>query len=1241
MNDNFNLTESTELPSQFDYYDILSEKNRNLTSLTLTKPETITMNNSFSSYRYYPPVDFTPTTPPTTLVKCKNSSEQSNDQRVQNDSQFNYYTRDLRTDLNTECTSSTCEPLNTICTETQFIQNTPNNTSQQTNNTVMKKNLQNNNTINDTDTPIYHGRQHSMPIFMPSYTTFDDNTPNKIENEISTDTENSHGSKEINRLTLIDKSSRPVATSIMSNPTIDTGTGIKKASTTTSNPNSLNLVIDIHLHGVGLSDNRMTQSCIQEKDYDLSADDKLLSKTNYSKCSMDELLTNMDFCTLRCKPHRAISLIDQQNSSSQSSSYELNTGESRLSQRLNKLPWNKHNDYANRINSADTKSDNANENKMKCSIDTNGWEPHIHNHNYNIKSDDIKSRLRNQHHQLYNHHHQHCRGYDRSIYTDQTNGICVDDLRIRRTPMPVHRQLVNNSQGNNSKLSTVSRYPTMPNINNPSKNVDYIESNSGTFSQSVDIPLLIRLLQSSDPDVVSNAAAYLQHLVYRNPSLKEKTRLSGGISALVQLLYSDHTRICLNAVGVLRNLTCGDTLAIKKELERVGGIRALAWLIENRQVYGSTTDSFKDLNYGMSSNSSHCHLNGTEYDDLHQAVKSILENAASVLCNLASVSWLKRSVLQEALIPSLLNVIIVPAATETSIYASKDNGAQSIINSILFRIVTSLIRNISSSEDDDVREKMRQCPQLATSLFSILRYAVEHQLYDKRSIEHCVCTIRNLCYGLQQRQQTQQSQPQQSPSQSSVTSSSQESKFQEKSRNGSLLRIKSTSLVSGKKSKGLTEIETNPESLNKSTNLSKTENIPSPYGDIDSVRTLIYLIQYSSNPYTLEAAAGSLQNLTAGHGSSSEQMREIIRLNHGLPLLVELLNNSMHNVVATAANALRNSALDPISCSLLGKYALNRIIQALDQHSCGIALNLHSNEYKTHLNKLNTMNNNHNNNSYYNNNSEWQIPIQTSNVMNKSVCLTNHEYTQFGEENKSNLQKQCTTSLLSLCCVIIHKKLENARRFVTLGGVEKCQELLKICLNNGHLIRFNCTEQLVNEDKTTQTVIKLIRQLLFMLWEFSELRPIYKLAGWNETDFCIHKRNRLASLIRRRSKKAELPRKRMNSDFRQYTNGSVSDSEECKRQTFAYSNRTKNNEFIFDDFKNNCEDLSESVYSLHGGQLTSSYYIPAQTIVHESYNPDELNSYRQDRTHAVYIAEGDINAMSKDNHNNVFEMINL
>ncbi|VDQ00606.1 unnamed protein product [Trichobilharzia regenti] len=147
-------------------------------------------------------------------------------------------------------------------------------------------------------------------------------------------------------------------------------------------------------------------------------------------------------------------------------------------------------------------------------------------------------------------------------------------------------------------------------------------------------------------------------------------------------------------------------------------------------------------------------------------------------------------------------------------------------------ITTSVKENISSSEDDDIREQMRQCPQLSTSLYAILHYAVDHGLYDKRSIEHCVCTIRNLCYGLQQPQQQQQQQqnhiadqqhqkqqksqkqlqqPQsQQISRRSVTPSGQESKAQltqEKSHSNSLFRIKSSSLSSGKKSKRSMDFE--------------------------------------------------------------------------------------------------------------------------------------------------------------------------------------------------------------------------------------------------------------------------------------------------------------------------------------------------------------------------------------------------------------------------------------------------
>ncbi|KAK4470771.1 hypothetical protein MN116_006293 [Schistosoma mekongi] len=79
----------------------------------------------------------------------------------------------------------------------------------------------------------------------------------------------------------------------------------------------------------------------------------------------------------------------------------------------------------------------------------------------------------------------------------------------------------------------------------------------------------------------------------------------------------------------------------------------------------------------------------------------------------------------------------------------------------------------------------------------------------------------------------------------------------------------------------------------------------------------------------------------------------------------------------------------------------------------------------------------------------------------------------------------------------------------------------------------------------------------------------------------------------------------------------------------------------FDEYTNHFDDINESVYSLHGGGQTSSYYIPAQTIVHESYNSDELTTLNHDRPHAVYIAEDDINNMSYNGNNNAFEMINL
>ncbi|VEL40548.1 unnamed protein product [Protopolystoma xenopodis] len=52
----------------------------------------------------------------------------------------------------------------------------------------------------------------------------------------------------------------------------------------------------------------------------------------------------------------------------------------------------------------------------------------------------------------------------------------------------------------------------------------------GGGASGLDVPQLVRLLQSRDSEVEANAAAYLQHLVYRNPEMKERTRWANGLS---------------------------------------------------------------------------------------------------------------------------------------------------------------------------------------------------------------------------------------------------------------------------------------------------------------------------------------------------------------------------------------------------------------------------------------------------------------------------------------------------------------------------------------------------------------------------------------------------------------------------------------------------------------------------------------------------------------------------------------
>lgn len=85
------------------------------------------------------------------------------------------------------------------------------------------------------------------------------------------------------------------------------------------------------------------------------------------------------------------------------------------------------------------------------------------------------------------------------------------------------------------------------------------------------------------------------------------------------------------------------------------------------------------------------------------------------------------------------------------------------------------------------------------------------------------------------------------------------------------------------------------------------------------VQPYLNLLSNCSNPETLEAAAGAIQNLAACYWQPSIDIRAAVRKEKGLPILVELLRMEVDRVVCAVATALRNLAIDQRNKELIGR----------------------------------------------------------------------------------------------------------------------------------------------------------------------------------------------------------------------------------------------------------------------------------------------------------------------------------
>ncbi|XP_069814661.1 catenin delta-2 [Dendropsophus ebraccatus] len=505
-----------------------------------------------------------------------------------------------------------------------------------------------------------------------------------------------------------------------------------------------------------------------------------------------------------------------------------------------------------------------------------------------------------------------------------------------------------------------------------SPSIDSIQKDPREFGwRDPELPEVIQMLQHQFPSVQSNAAAYLQHLCFGDNKIKAEIRRQGGIQLLVDLLDHRMTDVHRSACGALRNLVYGKANDDNKiALKNCGGIPALVRLLRKTS----------DL--------------------------EIRELVTGVLWNLSSCDALKMAIIQDAL-AVLTNAVIIPhSGWENSIL--QDDHKIQLHSSQVLRNATGCLRNVSSA-GEEARRRMRECDGLTDALLHVIQSALGSSEIDSKTVENCVCILRNLSYRLAA--ETSQGQQTGTDELDGLLCGETNNKDTE------------SSGCWGKKKK-------KKKSLDQWDGIGPFPDCADPPKGIQMlwhpsiVKPYLTLLSECSNPDTLEGAAGALQNLAAGSWKWSIYIRAAVRKEKGLPILVELLRIDNDRVVCAVATALRNMALDVRNKELIGKYAMRDLVHRLPG----------GNNCNTLTNKT----------------------ISDDTVT--AICCTLHE--------------------------VITKNMENAKALRDAGGIEK---LVAISKSKG--------------DKHSPKVVKAASQVLNSMWQYRDLRSLYKKDGWSQYQF--------------------------------------------------------------------------------------------------------------------------------------------
>ncbi|KAL4657260.1 catenin delta-2-like [Arapaima gigas] len=513
-----------------------------------------------------------------------------------------------------------------------------------------------------------------------------------------------------------------------------------------------------------------------------------------------------------------------------------------------------------------------------------------------------------------------------------------------------------------------------------SPSIDSIQKDPREFGwRDPELPEVIQMLQHQFPSVQSNAAAYLQHLCFGDNKIKSEIRRQGGIQLLVDLLDHRMSEVHRSACGALRNLVYGKANDDNKvALKNCGGIPALVRLLRK------TADV------------------------------EVRELLTGVLWNLSSCDSLKMPIIQDAL-AVLTNTVIIPhSGWDTSPH--QEERKLHLHSSQVLRNATGCLRNVSSA-GEEARRRMRECEGLTDALLYVIQTALGSSEIDSKTIENCVCILRNLSYRLAA--ETSQGQQAGTDELDGLLCGDAGSKDSESSGCWGKKKKKKKAQDQWDGVGPLPETADPPKGIQ----MLWHPSIVKPY---------LTLLSECSNADTLEGAAGALQNLAAGSWKWSVYIRAAVRKEKGLPILVELLRIDNDRVVCAVATALRNMALDVRNKELIGKYAMRDLVH--------------------------------------------RLPGGNNN-------------TTGGSGGSSASKTMSDDTVTAICCAlheVITKNMENAKALRDAGGIEK---LIGIARSKG--------------DKHSPKVVKAASQVLSSMWQYRDLRSLYKKVQLTLTSRCF------------------------------------------------------------------------------------------------------------------------------------------